>query len=191
MMRIPPFRGGGGATNERPAANKASSSADASSAKCNSASSSNAQRCSVEDVYKARCSDLEREIVQLKLELAEAKVMRALLQFVYIVWWRWHGGVVCGVYSRKSSYLLSESNHHMLVSQLNTNLTAFFLVHFVPTRRPIADGKCVHCPGESYSEQGVGGATEEGWGATRSKLQAGDGLLEGSARSAHVGQARR
>ena len=26
------------------------------------------------DVYKARCSDLERKIVQLKLELAEAKV---------------------------------------------------------------------------------------------------------------------
>ena len=28
----------------------------------------------MEDVYKARCSDLERQIVQLKLELAEAKV---------------------------------------------------------------------------------------------------------------------
>ena len=28
----------------------------------------------MEDVYKARCADLERQIVQLKLELAEAKV---------------------------------------------------------------------------------------------------------------------
>ena len=62
---------GGGATNERPAVVKASSSDDDTS-KCRS--KLNTRRRCMEDVYKARCSDLERQIVQLKLELAEAKV---------------------------------------------------------------------------------------------------------------------
>lgn len=62
---------GGGATNERPAGVKASSSDDDTS-KCRS--KLNTRRRCMEDVYKARCADLERQIVQLKIELAEAKV---------------------------------------------------------------------------------------------------------------------
>ena len=71
MMRLSPF--GGGATNERPAVVKASSSDDDTTKCRHKLNTSTKQRC-MEDVYKARCSDLERQIVQLKLELAEAKV---------------------------------------------------------------------------------------------------------------------
>ena len=69
MMRLNPF--GVGATNEHPAVVKASSS-DEDTSKCRP--TLNTKRRCMEDVYKARCSDLERQIVQLKLELAEAKV---------------------------------------------------------------------------------------------------------------------
>ena len=50
-------------------------SPSASDGKNTSFPSKSRRRNSAEaDVYKARCSDLERKIVQLKLELAEAKV---------------------------------------------------------------------------------------------------------------------
>lgn len=76
MMRLNPF--GGGATNERPAFVKASSSDDQTS-KCSP--TLNTRRRCMEDVYKARCADLERQIVQLKLELAEAKVRKCVSSF--------------------------------------------------------------------------------------------------------------
>lgn len=88
MMNLNPF-GRGDATNQSPTGDAGSPEMgriergrgkNAPSSSSPSFPSKSRRRGSAEaDVYKARCSDLERNIIQLKLELAEAKVRVKLL----------------------------------------------------------------------------------------------------------------
>jgi hypothetical protein len=69
MMRF--NTSGGGATNERPAEHMCARTPSNSNA---DASNINATKGNKSDDYEGRCTSLTMDIVQLKLELAEAKV---------------------------------------------------------------------------------------------------------------------
>ena len=64
----------------------------------------------MEDVYKARCADLERQIVQLKLELAEAKVRTCASSFYRMLVVMLHE---CWV--ALTNWLLSEATSYSIV----------------------------------------------------------------------------